>query len=363
METKKIKIFIIAKYNYRKELLQFIIKKDESLELSGIAERHDEVIRHGEDVDVFIICIENLSSDNAVSRVEKILSLYSKPVIIVADIKNPENKKNLLNLMAKQGATYFINMPSSKNHADYEYKKTKLIKTIKILSTVKMVTRKKNKIVADAELISKKTIEINPELRYKKPHKNKSENDCRNAGLLIAIGASTGGPKVVKSIISSLPADFPYPIVIIQHMLASYADRLAEYLTDSVNLPVTTVTDQQSVKQGNIYLPAGGCHLVLTSKRKLRAFKEEAGVIPSVDIFFESLVKYYKKNCVAILLTGMGKDGAKELKAIKDAGAITIAQSPETCVVFGMPGEAVKINAATYVMTPEEIINYLITLI
>lgn len=164
---------------------------------------------------------------------------------------------------------------------------------------------------------------------------------------LVAIGCSTGGPMAVAAVIRNLPASAPWPIVIVQHIDPDFARGFADWLTRETGREVAIVRDGQKLVPGQIVTPATGDHLILARDGTLRITADpvDQPFRPSVDVFFDSLADAARPG-VAVVLTGMGRDGAAGMAALRKAGWRTIAQDRETSVVWGMPGACVQSGAA-----------------
>lgn len=175
---------------------------------------------------------------------------------------------------------------------------------------------------------------------------------------LIAIGSSTGGPQTLNKIFSELPAQLKVPIVVVQHMPENFLQVLIEWIKSNSALPVQIAQEGEFPLPGNIYFAPDHHHLVIEKSGKFHLIDAPPrhNVKPSVSYLFESVANVYGDKALGILLTGMGKDGAAELALMKKKGAITIAQSKKSCVVFGMPKEAIKLDGATFILSPEEIV-------
>lgn len=174
---------------------------------------------------------------------------------------------------------------------------------------------------------------------------------------LVAIGASTGGPMALKRVLCSLPASFPVPILIVQHIADGFIEGLASWLSGSGAIPTQVACPGTQLQAGRAYIAPDGVHMRLAADGRLE-FDTGApvnGHRPAVASLFASVAMHCPGRAIAILLTGMGRDGAAELKLLKDGGCITIAQDRATSVIHGMPGEAIRCGGATYVMSPEEI--------
>jgi two-component system, chemotaxis family, protein-glutamate methylesterase/glutaminase len=176
---------------------------------------------------------------------------------------------------------------------------------------------------------------------------------------VIAIGASTGGPRAVLTVLRELPADFPLPILLVIHIAEPFGTALAEWLDSQVAPSVRYARDGEllaALPRGSVLMATPGRHLQIRRRRvQLTTEAERHSCRPSVDVLFESLASEYRNNALGCLLTGMGKDGATGLAAIRAAGGTTLAQDAATSVVFGMPGEAVRIGAAGAVVPLDEI--------
>lgn len=178
---------------------------------------------------------------------------------------------------------------------------------------------------------------------------------------IIGIGASTGGPPLLGSLLARLPKGFPIPILIVQHIAPGFLPGMAEWLNQLVELQVAIGTDGEVPLPGHVYLAPDGFHMGVGPRRRLSlsAAAPEGGLRPSVAHLFRSLAETYGPGAAGVLLTGMGHDGAAELKLMRDRGATTIAQDKETSIVHGMPGAAIALGAATHVLPGEEIASAL----
>jgi two-component system chemotaxis response regulator CheB len=181
----------------------------------------------------------------------------------------------------------------------------------------------------------------------------------------VVIGASTGGPIALQRILAGLPDNFAVPILIVQHMAHGFAGGFVEWLSKSARFPVRVAALGERLLPGRAYVAPDGVHLGLSADSRVLLSKAapEHGMCPSVSFLFRSAEAAFGANLVGVLLTGMGEDGVEELKQLKDAGGITIAQDEESSVVHGMPGQAIKIGAATHVLSPEHIARVLPALV
>jgi two-component system, chemotaxis family, protein-glutamate methylesterase/glutaminase len=176
---------------------------------------------------------------------------------------------------------------------------------------------------------------------------------------VVAIGASTGGTEALRRVLERLPANAPGTLVV-QHMPEHFTRSFAERLDDLCALEVREATDGDSVTSGRVLVAPGNSHLLLRRSGALYMAQVKRGPLvcrhrPSVEVLFNSVAQCAGRNAVGIMLTGMGADGAKGMLKMKEAGATTIAQDEESCVVFGMPKEAIGIGAVDHVESLERI--------
>jgi two-component system chemotaxis response regulator CheB len=176
---------------------------------------------------------------------------------------------------------------------------------------------------------------------------------------IIAIGASTGGTVAIEYLLRQMPANCP-GIVIVQHMPEKFTKAFADRLNNMCDIDVREARDGDSVASGTALVAPGNFHMVVkrSGARYYVEIREGPPVFhqrPSVEVMFNSVAKYVGANAVGIILTGMGADGSSGLLAMRQSGGRTIAQDEKTCVVFGMPGEAVKLGAAEFVLPLQKI--------
>jgi two-component system chemotaxis response regulator CheB len=181
---------------------------------------------------------------------------------------------------------------------------------------------------------------------------------------LVGIGASTGGPLVLQTVLAGLPQDFSMPVLVVQHIAKGFLSGMAEWLRQTSGLRVHIGAHGMLPQPGRVYLAPDDFHMSVGRQGQIVLSKDGAPgeLRPSVASLFRSLAESCGADAVGVLLTGMGRDGAKELKLMKDQGAITIAQDSDTSIVHGMPGAAIALGGATYVLPAERIAGTLVSL-
>ncbi|MEO6078303.1 MAG: chemotaxis response regulator protein-glutamate methylesterase [Steroidobacteraceae bacterium] len=180
-------------------------------------------------------------------------------------------------------------------------------------------------------------------------------------GSLIAIGSSAGGPAALAKVLGDLPADFPAAIVIVQHVDDRFATSMADWLNRSSPLPVRVAVEGDQPVPGSVLLAGTRDHLTFKSANRLGYTPVPTDYVyrPSVDVFFQSVVRFWRGPGTGVLLTGMGRDGALGLKALRDGGWHTIAQDRASSAVYGMPKAAAEIGAAVEILAIEKIADKL----
>lgn len=182
--------------------------------------------------------------------------------------------------------------------------------------------------------------------------------------VVIAIGASTGGPSSLFELIKALPKEFKAALVIIQHIDGRFSAGMAQWLENATSLRVKLVQHNEPLLPGVIYIAGAEAHLVVSKEGRLQLSQQPENSLfkPSIDVFFSSLSTYWQGHAIGVLLTGMGQDGALGLKQMKERGWPTIAQDQASSVVYGMPKAAVHIKAASEVLSLDKIATRLIQL-
>ncbi|HEX5220812.1 MAG TPA: chemotaxis response regulator protein-glutamate methylesterase [Verrucomicrobiae bacterium] len=174
---------------------------------------------------------------------------------------------------------------------------------------------------------------------------------------LVAIGSSAGGPTALTTLLAALPADFPAAIVIVQHVDKQFTEGLTTWFATHTKLQVRVAQEGDSLQPGVVYLAGRDGHLILSSPSQLGyvAQPSDSSYCPSVDVFFKSLARNWSGRAIGVLLTGMGRDGAEGLKALREAGHYTIAQDKRTSAVYGMPKAAAELDAAREILALDKI--------
>lgn len=339
-----IRVLIAEDSPVARELLVHLLSGDPQLQVVGLANDGVEAVAAARRLcpDVVLMDI-HLPRLDGFAATRQIMETCPTRIVMASATTDPHEVAAIFRAI-EAGALTILAKPVGPGHPGFAAAAAELVRTLKLMAEVQVVRRWPHRNEARPPLAAVPAV---PRLA------------------LVAIGASTGGPLALQAILSRLAKDFPLPIVIVQHIAESFVAGFAEWLQKSTGYAVEVATAGTTVRPAVAYVAPGGAHLQVTARGtiELVAGLHENGVRPAASALFRSVAAAYGPAAVGILLTGMGRDGAQELKAMRDAGAVTIAQDRESSVVFGMPGEAIALEAASYVLPPEKIAGVLAKLL
>lgn len=232
---------------------------------------------------------------------------------------------------------------------DFEERRRNLLQTVRLMSEIRVVRRWNR---------SREPSQLQTWSNAAKPRSSGGPNIK-----LIGIGASTGGPPVLQTILSSLPRSFPVPLIIVQHIARGFLGGMVDWLNQTAALRVHIAVQGSPALPGHAYIAPDDFHLAVDAQGCVALARSECenGLRPAVSYLFRSLASIYGENAIGVLLTGMGTDGAVELKQMRDGGAYTIAQDSASSAVHGMPGHAIKLGGAIQVLPADKIAGALIS--
>jgi two-component system chemotaxis response regulator CheB len=340
-----IKVLIVDDSKVIQEFLAHLLSSDPDLRVVGIANSGYEAIELAmlKKPDVITMDIHMPGMDGY-EATRKIMETVPTPIVIVSGSSNKKDITNTFKLF-DAGALAVVIRPSGFEHPQFAASRKELIQTVKLMSEVKVV-----RLFPRSRKEQKKPIVLVQTF----------ENDLKRIQL-IAIGASTGGPMALQIILSGLPADLSVPVLIVQHIAKGFVNGFREWLSATSGIKLKIAEDGELISAGIGYIAPDSLQMGICQEGKivLSDLPPENGLRPSVSYLFRSVAQSFGPNALGVLLTGMGKDGADELKSMKDKGAFTLVQNKESCVVFGMPGEALSIGAADQALSPEKIAEIL----
>jgi two-component system, chemotaxis family, protein-glutamate methylesterase/glutaminase len=340
-----VRVLVVEDSPVARELLIHILEGDPQIQIIGTASDGVQALALVERLRPDLVTMDVIMPGmGGLEATRRIMEKFPLPIIIVSGTINRGEISTTFEAL-KAGAVTAIPRPAGPGSPDYAAAARELLRTVRAMAEVRVVRR------------------------WSQERAGKTPPLPRSASLaasprLVAIGASTGGPEALQRILEGLPADFPLPILIVQHMAAGFLGGLAEWLNRSSSLPVALARDGEKVLAGRVLIAPDDRHMGISRDGRilLSADSPEKGVRPSVAHLFRSVRQAFSGRAIAVLLSGMGRDGALELKELRDAGAATVAQNFESSIIYGMPGEAVRLGAAIYQLAPTEIPRLLVKL-
>jgi two-component system, chemotaxis family, protein-glutamate methylesterase/glutaminase len=372
--NKKIRVLVIDDSLFMRQMISDILNDDPDIEVLDTAISGEEGLTKLEKLNPDVITLDyEMPGLDGVATLKKIMRMRFVPVIMIS-AHTREGGEITLEALA-QGAVDFVLKPSGTVSLD--------------IKTIKDEIVKKVKIAAGANIKA-----VSLQLLYNRGKKEvesvKGANYKLQANKVVAIGSSTGGTKGVELILEALPAKFPAPILIVQHMPEMFTALFADRLNRLAKITVKEGESSEEVKAGIAYIAPGGWHmtvklddsfelLAVRGKNEDESLKAESyklkaklvltkeapiyGLRPAVDVLLNSVAEVYGANAIGVILSGMGSDGTKGLDAIFKSGGKTIAQDEKTSVVFGMPKRAIESGAVDEVLPINKIASRILELI
>jgi two-component system chemotaxis response regulator CheB len=342
-----------------REYLKYILHSTGDFQVVGMAEDGEDAIEKVKSTHPDVVIMDfYMPKMNGNEATRKIMESYPVPIVAVSATWFPELVREAF-LAMEAGAVAAIGKPRGTNSHQSDSTIEKFLQTVKLMSEIKVVRRLPKYQKAEARSPEPNKRGAHASGGIAKPKSLDSEIE------IVAIGASTGGPPVIETILSNLPEQFLSPILIVQHISDGFLDGMVEWLSNNTHFPVHIPGNGDQVLPGHAYYAPCGFHMGVTRKGRIILSKDppEKSLRPAVSYLFRSVAEAFGRKAVGVLLTGMGADGAFELKMMKDKGAITIAQDRTSSVVHGMPGEAIKLGGVEYVLSPQDIATLLVRLV
>jgi len=344
--NKKIRVLIIDDSAMVRNTLSDILSSDPEIEVMGTAaDPYIAAHKMRENApDVITLDVEMPRMDG-ITFLQKIMSQHPIPVVICSSLAAERSETTLKAL--EYGAMDIIQKPSLGTKEFLMESRIRICDSIRAaaMAKIKRISRMREvapKLTADAVL-----------------SKPMSSAMIKTTEKVVAVGASTGGTEALRVLFEALPVDCP-GVVCVQHMPENFTKAFAKRLDGLCQVSVKEAANNDTVLRGQVLIAPGNHHMLLKRSGARYYVEIKDGPLvsrhrPSVDVLFRSAARYAGKNAVGVIMTGMGDDGAKGLLEMKEAGAHTIAQDEATSVVFGMPNEAIKLNAADKILPLESI--------
>jgi two-component system chemotaxis response regulator CheB len=281
---------------------------------------------------------------NGIEATARIMASRATPIIVFSSYTGPSEARESIEILAA-GALDVMAKPDLASEEAVQACSLELRKKIRIASRVAVVRHIRPSLPRDAVWVH-------------------ADRDDGRRFRVVGVGSSTGGPRALRDLFANLPGSFGMPVLVVQHITAGFSEGFSEWLQQYTPLQVRIAKPRDRAVPGTILLAPDGRQMeVFPDGTVSTASREPNGVfLPSADTMLSSLASAYREDAVGVLLTGMGSDGAEGLLRIRRAGGLTFAQSEESCTVFGMPAEAIRLGAAVDVLDPASIAESLATL-
>jgi len=340
-----IKVLIVEDSLVCAEIIKHILETDPSIKVVGQARDGLEATELVPLLKPDIITMDiHMPRMNGLEATEHIMAYNPTPILIVSS--SIRDRDTELAFQATQaGALDVIEKPDPAIWESFAEIGNELLHKVKLLSRVKVITHIRGK--------QKKRMSVPHQATEIRPH---SVARHAEAGVVV-IGSSTGGPQALARVLAPLPKDFPLPIVVAQHISEGFLSGFLNWLRTVSRLEVVEAREMDELVEGKIFVSPTNRNLAIVEPGVVELVQPKPNEYynPSIDLLFSSAANVYRSGTIGVLLTGMGSDGARGLKKIFDLGGHTIAQSEETCVVFGMPKAAIDLGAAREILPIDEI--------
>jgi two-component system chemotaxis response regulator CheB len=340
---KKIRVLVVDDSLVMRQLLTELLEKDPGIQVIDTAKNGVEAVIKTVELQPSVVTLDiEMPKMDGLTALQYIMKESPVPVVMLSAMD--KRQADIVIKALEMGAVDFIAKTSGTLSLDIEKVGEHIISKIKDAAKIKV------------KKLSTKKIERIVESDFK----ISQYRDDR----VIAIGASTGGPRALLEVISTLPRDLPASIVIVQHIPEGFTQSLAERLNWQTSLEVKEAEDGDRIQAGVVYIAPGNQHMMIKGKKiHLTNGAKVNYTRPSIDVLMESVAKQFGPNAIGILMTGMGTDGANGMKAIKNSKGKTIAQNEKTCSVYGMPKAAIGLKVVDKIVPLNRIAQELIRML
>jgi two-component system chemotaxis response regulator CheB len=329
-------------------LLKAIIDAQPGMTVVGTAHNGREAVHLVRELKPDLVTMDiRMPVMDGLEATREIMESNPLPIVIIsASVSNEE--LNITFRALEAGALAVIEKPYGPAHAAYATISENLTNTIWAMAEVKVVRRRKKEVAKPVVAPVAVHLQASEQYQYE----------------VAVVGCSTGGPQALHSIIGQMPADYPLPVLVAQHISPGFISGMAEWLDSSSKLHVKLAEHDEILQPATIYLAPDDRHLIIhRSSKSLKVALSDAlkvkGFRPSATPLFRSAADACGRTAIGVILTGMGDDGAEGLLSLRQAGGRTIAQDEKSCVVFGMPGSAIRLNAVERVLDLNKIASSL----
>ncbi|MES2746009.1 MAG: chemotaxis-specific protein-glutamate methyltransferase CheB [Bdellovibrionota bacterium] len=346
----KIRVMIVEDSLVVRTYLEHIIHQDTRLTVAASVASAEDALTVLPQVKPDVISLDiRLPGMNGLEATLRIMAEHPTPIVVLSANVDSDELKISMNAL-RAGALSVVEKPLGAMGKDYDLIRTRICDQLASMSVVKVVRQRSPRTL---ELKHNVSINngINPAVPFRRAHQ-----DFRMMGIV----ASTGGPNALVHVLSRLPANFPLPILLVQHITSAFLQSFTSWLEGLCPFKVIIAKDGEFPVAGHIYVAPDDHHIILEAGRiTIKSSPPVSLQRPSGTVLLESMANVLGSRALGVILTGMGDDGALGIKAIHDAGGYTIAEDESTCVVYGMPGVAVRLGGVTDLLPLDQIASRL----
>jgi two-component system chemotaxis response regulator CheB len=351
--NKKFRVLIVDDSAFMRKVLETIFNADDQLTVVGHAKDGREAVALAESLKPDVISMDiNMPHVDGLQATAQIMTTNPRPIVIVSS-ESREGAASTLKAL-ELGAIEFVAKPSSGIDLDMQSVKEDLLRKVRMAAKVRVV-RTASRLATTVQKSNGASQPV-PAASVASRPVPRSELDQRFP--VVVLAASTGGPATVMRLAPGFTRDFPAAIILVQHMPASFTTQYAAQLAEFTGIRVKEGEPNESLQPGTLYICPGGQHLRVTPSGRIELDGTSGrinGYLPSIDATMESVAAFAGAMSIGAILTGMGNDGVNGAKAIKAAGGLVLAQDEATCVIFGMPAEAIKAGAVDQVLGIDDV--------
>ncbi len=353
--TKKFRVLIVDDSAFMRKVLETIFNADDQLLVVGHAKDGREAVALAESLKPDVITMDiNMPHVDGLQATAQIMTTNPRPIVIVSSESRDGAASTLKAL--ELGAIEFVAKPSSGIDLDMQSVKDDLLRKVRMAAKVRVV-RTASRLASTVQKSNGTGAPSAP------PAPPVSSRPAPSSGLdqrfpVVVLAASTGGPATVMRLAPGFTREFPAAVILVQHMPAAFTTQYAAQLAEFTGIRVKEAEPNESLQPGTFYICPGGQHLRVTPTGRIQLDGTSGrinGYLPNIDATMESVAAYAGAMSIGAILTGMGNDGTNGAKAIKAAGGLVLAQDEATCVIFGMPAEAIKAGAVDEVLGIDDI--------
>ncbi len=350
--AKKFRVLIVDDSAFMRKVLETIFNADDQLQVVGHAKDGREAVALAESLKPDVITMDiNMPHVDGLQATAEIMTTNPRPIVVVSS-ESREGADSTLRAL-ELGAIEFVAKPTSGVDLDMQSVREELLRKVRMAAKVRVV-RTASRV---ASTIRNAPAATRPRSAESFPM-SASTSGLDQRFPVVVLGASTGGPATVMRLAPGFTADFPAAVILVQHMPAAFTTQYTAQLAEFTSIRVKEAEANEPLRPGTLYVCPGGQHLRISPTGRLQLDGTSGrvnGYLPNIDVTMESVASYAGAMGIAAILTGMGNDGAAGCQAIKRAGGLVLAQDEATCVIFGMPFEAIKVGAVDEVLGIDDI--------